>query len=147
MNLFIPRGRCAECGKDVLLRQIRVYFEPDGSGYGLQHRKPDHRWCRPVILPHPLRLTETPPARTWPAPPPLQVPARMVDLPQVIADYERRAILWALAASDHSTARAALLLGLNYTTFRAKMRRMGIVRQVRYGCRDVPPSRIRRLRA
>lgn len=60
----------------------------------------------------------------------VQLPSTGVTLKDLVADYERRLIETALAATQGNQRRAAAKLGLLPTTLHEKMKRLGLLRRV-----------------
>jgi DNA-binding NtrC family response regulator len=60
----------------------------------------------------------------------VQLPPTGVTLKDLVADYERRLIETALAATQGNQRRAAAALGLLPTTLHEKMKRLGLLRRV-----------------
>lgn len=61
-------------------------------------------------------------------PPPTPRPVPGVELPVLVAAYERSLVLWALAHAGGQQRDAARLLGVRPTTLNEMMKRLGIVR-------------------
>jgi two-component system response regulator PilR (NtrC family) len=64
-------------------------------------------------------------SQTW------EVPPEGLDLERVIADIEQALLKNALMKADGVQTRAAQLLGINFRSFRYRVRKYGLERQVR----------------